>query len=257
MGARETNVRLTAAVALVLFLMLWLPLGQLDFMIQHWMKVGTFAAPFLLLAYLAAAPKRPSLSDPVFMSLALLVAYIAHQFEEHWIDLYGNHYAFYDYVNALVRSVLNSGDNSVAPLTPQAIYVINTSLVWLVGVIAIVVARHRVFPVMALAAITLVNGITHILAGIVNVAYNPGLLTSVVVFVPLSVVVFRRLMRHEAAWIRPVIASLAWAVLAHILMVSGMLAANLYSVISEATYFVLLVIWSALPLALFRGTTRT
>ena len=89
----------------VLFLMLWLPLGQFAFMTQHWMKVGTFAAFLLPIAYLATASRHPEMSDPLFMSVVLLAVYVAHQFEEHWIDLFGNQYAFYDHVNALVRRV--------------------------------------------------------------------------------------------------------------------------------------------------------
>jgi hypothetical protein len=256
MGTEDANRRIAAASALALFTMLWLPLGQIDFMTWHWMKVGTFAAPFLLLAYFSASPRSPSLSDPLFMSVVLLIAYIAHQFEEHWVDLLGNEYAFHDYINALIRDALGSTDGSVAPLTPLAIYVINTSLVWLVGVISIVYAKSHRFALLALASITLINGITHIIAGIINLTYNPGLLTSVLFFMPLSVAYFRVLLKREPDSRNGIIAGLVWALLAHVLMVAGMLAANLFGVIAETVYFVLLVLWSVLPLALFRGANR-
>ena len=256
MESEEPNRRIAAASALTLFVMLWLPVGQIDFLTRHWMKVGTFTAPFLLLAYSATSRLRPSLSDPLFASVMLLIGYIAHQFEEHWVDLLGNEYAFYDYVNALVREALGVNDDSAAPLTPLAIYVINTSLVWLVGVNAIVYARSYPFAVLAIAAITFVNGITHVLAGIINLSYNPGLLTSVLIFIPLSVGYYRELLQREPEWRVLVVSSLIWALLAHVLMVAGMLAANLFGVISETVYFVLLVLWSLLPLALFRGVGR-
>ena len=256
METEDANRRIAAASALALFTMLWLPLGQIDFMTWHWMKVGTFAAPFLLLAYFSTSHRRPSLSDPLFMSVVLLIAYIAHQFEEHWVDLLGNEYAFHDYINALVRDAIGTTDGTIAPLTPLAIYVINTSLVWLVGVIAIVYAKSHQFAILAIASITLINGITHVLAGIISLTYNPGLLTSVFLFIPLSVAYFRALLKCEPDLRNRIIASLVWALLAHVLMVAGMLAANLFGVITETAYFVLLVIWSVLPLALFRSANR-
>ncbi|MEM8768917.1 MAG: HXXEE domain-containing protein, partial [Pseudomonadota bacterium] len=125
-------------------------------------------------------------------------------------------------------------------------------LVWLVGVIAVLFGRQHRFTVMALAAITLVNGATHIVAGLFTQSYNPGLLTSVILFLPLSLSYFYEILRHDAAARRLIAASLVWALLAHALMVGGLLAANLFGVIPESLYFLLLVLWSALPLMLFR-----
>lgn len=248
------NERLAALVALALFLMLWLPLGQIDFMVQHWMKVGTYFAPILLLACLAASARSPSTADPLFMSVALLVIYVAHQFEEHWIDLLGNEYAFYEYINSSIRALIGPGGDSVEPLTPMSIYMINTSLVWLVGVLAILRARRHMFPVLALTSITLVNGMTHIVASLATLSYNPGLLTSIALFLPVSGAYFYSLIRHKPELKPQIITSLLWAGFAHVLMVSGMLAANLFGVITEDAYFALLVLCSLLPLALFRST---
>ena len=247
---------LSALVAVSLFAALWLPLGQHEFLVPHWMKVGTFAAPFLLMGYTTSPSNRPRLSDPHFASILLLVAYIAHQFEEHWVDLLGNKYAFFAYVNTLVRGAIGTDDLSVAPLTPMGIFVINTSLVWLVGVIAILRARTHWFPVYAMAAIALVKGVTPVIGGIVTFAYNPGILTSVLLFLPLPVLFYRKVLRENPALLLPVIASLIWAVLAHILMVGGMLAANLFGVMPESLYFAALVVWSLMPLGLFRSLSR-
>ncbi|MEM7765749.1 MAG: HXXEE domain-containing protein [Pseudomonadota bacterium] len=247
---------LTALSAVALFLMLWLPLGQHEFLIQNWMKVGTFAAPLLLLTYSATATKRSNPSDPQFMSVLLLIAYIAHQFEEHWIDLLGNEYAFYDYVNALIRSVLSREYGEVAPLTPRGIFIINTSLVWLVGVLAIARSRYHLFPLVALAAISLVNGFTHILASIFTFKYNPGVLTSLLLFLPLTAVCYLAWAQRERALRGQIAVSLIWAILAHFLMVGGMLAANVYRLVSEELYFAALIVWSALPSILFRGSSN-
>ncbi|MEM9315377.1 MAG: HXXEE domain-containing protein [Pseudomonadota bacterium] len=245
------NSRLAALSAVLLFATLWIPFGHLDFMVDHWMKVGTFAALFLLIVFFACHAQAPGNSNASFMSVAFLVAYIVHQFEEHWIDVLGNRYAFFGYVNALIRGALGIDDPSILPLTKASIYVINTSLVWLVGVIAIVRARSSVFPLLAIAAITLVNGITHVVAAVVTLSYNPGLVTSLILFLPLSVVFYTRVLRNRAGARILVLWSIAWAMLAHILMVAGMLAANVFQVVPELAYFCLLVAWSLLPLFMF------
>ena len=246
------NRRLAAASAVALFLMLWLHVGQFGFLIQHWMKVGTYAAPFLLLTYFATTSRKPELADPLFMAVILLVVYIVHQFEEHWIDLFGNEYAFYAYINGLVRSAVGSNDPDFVALTPGAIYVINTTLVWFVGVIAIVRAPYHLFPALALAGITLVNGVTHIVMGAVRLEYNPGLLTSLVLFVPVSVAFYRAVLARHPEKRQEIVVSIAWAVLAHVLMVGGMLATYVFETMPQRAYFSLLFVWSATPLLLCR-----
>ncbi|MEM1403126.1 MAG: HXXEE domain-containing protein [Pseudomonadota bacterium] len=247
MSLSTTNNRLALASAMLLFAMLWVPAGQQAFLLVHWMKLGTFAAPFILLTYFATASDRPSFANMRFMAAALTTAYIAHQFEEHWVDLFGNHYAFYSYVNDMLRAVLATQDPSIAPLTREAVFIINTSLVWLVGAMALILAEKRPFCVLALAAITLVNGLTHIIASVATGSYNPGLLTSVVIFLPLAGLFFHHSAKTHLNVKPAIIASIAWAIIAHLLMVGGMLAANLFHLMPETAYFALLVLWSLVP----------
>ncbi|MEM9391588.1 MAG: hypothetical protein AAGA02_14010, partial [Bacteroidota bacterium] len=126
---------LTGAI-LLLFIMLWLPIGQHDFLIDHWMKIGTYAIPFLLIGLFIFNEEdsfNSFLKNDRFIGVLMLIAYILHQFEEHWIDLYGNYSAFYDYNNNFILSSLGAPDSQVKPLTRESIFIINTSLVWLVG----------------------------------------------------------------------------------------------------------------------------
>lgn len=70
-----------------LFGMLWFPVGQYEFLMCHWMKIGTYAVPFLLFGVLTIREQceaRPLLADFKVLSVGLLVAYILHQDEEHW-----------------------------------------------------------------------------------------------------------------------------------------------------------------------------
>lgn len=185
------------------------------------------------------------------MSVLLLVAYLIHQFEEHWIDFFGNYYAFYDYLNTLLLSVLGVQDSSLMLVSPAAIFVINTSLVWLVGIIAIWRSPNHLFPVLAMNGIILVNAISHILSGIVNLSYNPGLLTAIAIFMPLAIAFYRKVLQINPIAKPQVIASLVWAILAHVILIAGLIMANWFRLVPESVYFAMLVAWSVVPVFLF------
>ncbi|MEL6167387.1 MAG: HXXEE domain-containing protein [Pseudomonadota bacterium] len=234
------------------FGMLWVPLGQHEFLLSHWMKVGTFMAPLLLLMAFAFRGPRNLGLDPQFLGLLVLLAYIAHQFEEHWIDLYGNVFAFQASVNGLILNALGaeSGpDGSPEILTRASIFVINTSLVWLVGALAIWRGGQAIAPVLAMIAIAIVNAVSHIVSAVAMGMYNPGLVTSILVFLPLCVLAYVSLWRSNQANGPQIGWSLAWSVAAHVIMVVGVIAANWWGAMSEIVYFAVLVAWSILPTA--------
>ncbi len=96
-----------------LFGMLWFPMGQYEFLIDHWMKIGTSTVPFLLFGALTMREQNEArllLADFKMLSVGLLVAYILHQDEEHWIDLFGTRYAFWGSINHLFASLAGCQD---------------------------------------------------------------------------------------------------------------------------------------------------
>ncbi|HAA16028.1 MAG TPA: HXXEE domain-containing protein [Cytophagales bacterium] len=240
-----------------LFAMLWLPLGQYDFLIDHWMKIGTYAVPFMLMGAFSlnrnVGLKKLS-KDYRFIGIMMLIAYILHQYEEHWIDLLGNHYAFYFFNNNFILDNLGATDSSVKPLTKEAIFVINTSLVWLVGTLAIWRSPKHIFPLIAMASIIIVNGLVHILAAVATFQYNPGIFTSLIIFVPLYILFIRHLIKQSKQYKKQIIEGIAWAFIAHVIMVAGLLMANWFNIFPEIIYFIALVIWSVSPLVFFRKT---
>lgn len=226
------------------FLMLWVPLGQHEFLLPHWMKVGTFMAPFLVFAAISFRDETKSFpQDLRFIALMLLVAYIAHQFEEHWVDVFGRHYAFQDSVNNLLRTAMGEPADRPGPMTPETVFVINTSLVWFVGALAVWRSPHDAFPLLCMAAIVLVNAVSHIVAAGVTGLYNPGLLTSVVVFIPAALIAYR----WSGACGSAIGLSLLWAVLAHVIMIYGVLASTWLGLIPPIAYYAALVFWSVVP----------
>ncbi|MEM9265663.1 MAG: HXXEE domain-containing protein [Cyanobacteria bacterium P01_F01_bin.13] len=253
------NSRISLASICLLFFMLWAPLGQYDFLVENWMKLGIYIAPFLFFMFFASRTQETEsiLYDVKLMSVLMLVAYIVHQYEEHWIDLFGNQYAFYGYINELFLSTLNVQNTGIMPLSPESIFVINTSLVWLVGIIAIWRSPKHLFPALTMAGITLVNAVSHIMAGIAKQSYNPGLLTAIIIFIPLAIVFYRNIFITVPTASIQVKVSIIWAILAHVIMVGGLLAANWFELFPEYIYFAALIIWSIIPAFLFNSSAQT
>ncbi|MEO0384171.1 MAG: HXXEE domain-containing protein [Pseudomonadota bacterium] len=246
------GVSLGALIAAFAFL--WIPLGQHDFLVQHWMKVGTFMVPFLVLVALSFSESRTFINARS-ISLVLLVAYILHQFEEHWVDVYGRTFAFKPYLNSFLSGLL--GHAQVQELMSDAsVFVINTSLVWLVGALAVWRGGEHVFVAFCMAAIVVVNAISHIGAGLISGSYNPGLLTAILIFLPVGVGAYVLLARSPAATAGLISASLIWGLTAHLIMIGGILAMSQIRELNESVYFAALIAWSVLPAFIFPNKAR-
>ncbi len=105
-----------------------------------------------------------------------LPIYMVHQYEEHAGD------RFRLWVNAMIG-------HGREVLTPIATFWINSLLVWLLDLVALYLACF-VDLSFGLIAIYLpvVNAFGHVVPGVVKRQYNPGLLTSLLLFLPVGVV---------------------------------------------------------------------
>lgn len=246
--------RALALTFLALFLaMVWLPLGQTEFLAAHWMKIGTYMAPVLVFFAFKGREgnNQPALTDVTFMATLMAAAYMIHQFEEHWIDLLGRQYPLYEYLNTLIASV--AGEDRYGVMTPAAIFYINTGLVWTIAFLAILVSPNHIFPALAMAGIMLVNGVSHVLAAIAAFEYNSGLLTSVVLFLPISLSFYSATRRAGLASIQMIMAGVAWGFLGHVVLFAGLFAANVYNLIPIGLYYVLLILWGLSPWLFYRS----
>ncbi|MEM1108859.1 MAG: HXXEE domain-containing protein [Planctomycetota bacterium] len=237
----------------VFFLMLWLPLGQQDFLTEHWMKVGAYLAPLVLLFLLLGRTNASGrwFGDPRLLAGILTSAYLIHQIEEHWIDLLGRVYPLHGLLNDMLRDRI--GESAYGAMTPETIFFVNTSLVWLPGFLSILRALRHIFPTLAMAGLVLVNGVAHLAQGMLTWSYNPGLLTAVMLFVPISIAAYVLLIKLPAVRNKHIIASIAWGVGAHVLLVAGLIASRVYGFAPVGLYYSLLVGWAIVPLFAFRN----
>jgi hypothetical protein len=120
-------------------------------------------------------------SDPTSeqsMFAALLIIYMMHQIEEHlWPG------GFRQFTNA---HVFKSGDDDW-PVDIGGVALVNIGYVWLPAALAALCPQTLRFLGLAWVGLTLINGITHIVTSIRFRIYNPGLVTSIVLFLPATI----------------------------------------------------------------------
>lgn len=151
-----------------------MPLMQ--FVADNWQKALPALAVLGAALWLATFAGDPTSERAMFA--ALLVIYMLHQIEEHlWPG------GFRQFAN---RYVFRSGDANW-PVGIDGVALVNIGFVWLP--IALAIAWPETFRWLGLGwiGLTLVNGISHIASSIRFRVYNPGLVTSIALFLPFTI----------------------------------------------------------------------
>ncbi|MFZ4717039.1 MAG: HXXEE domain-containing protein, partial [Chthoniobacterales bacterium] len=138
---------------------------------SYWVY-GGFLAAFLLLGLMPAFTCTWEL--PLILVFLQLPVYMLHQLEEHDDD------RFRRFINDLIgggREVLSRG----------AVFVINVPGVWGVNLLSILLAfsLDLGFGLIAIY-LTLINGLVHLAQAVRLRRYNPGLITAVILFLPVG-----------------------------------------------------------------------
>jgi uncharacterized protein with HXXEE motif len=142
-----------------------------DWFDRNWMYAGGIAGLFLLglVPLLVGGWGLPQLL--VYLQL---VIYLFHQIEEHHLD------RFRKFVNDHVAGGLPA-------LTTPAVVFINVPGVWGVNLLALYLAYFVNIGLGLIAVyLTLVNAVAHVVSTVVLRCYNPGLITALVLFVPVG-----------------------------------------------------------------------
>lgn len=143
----------------------------LAWLVPEWPGAALLAAAFVA----ALLPLWWLFAGPLLgLTLAQLLIYLIHQGEEHIGD------RFRRYVNQEVAGGRDA-------LSPQAVFWINALGVWALDLLALWLAAVLDPGYGLIAAyLTVVNALSHIVAGAVKRGYNPGLITSVILFLPVG-----------------------------------------------------------------------
>ncbi len=139
--------------------------------ISYWVY-GGFLAAFLLLGLMPVCCRSWSL--PLILVFLQLPVYMLHQLEEHDDDRFRN----------WVNRVLGGGREL---LSKTAVFVINVPGVWGVNLVSLLLAAtlDLGFGLIGIY-LTIVNGIVHVVQAIRMKGYNPGLITAILLFLPVG-----------------------------------------------------------------------
>jgi hypothetical protein len=166
----------------------------LNAILYGWPWLG-LAAAAAGLAVLLAWPRSGGGSrwrDPSWLVCLMLPVYMLHQFEEHGINLRGERYHFLTELCAL----LGRPDLDGCPADPVFVLAVNCGGgVWIPGLLAILFRRRNPMIGACAMGIPLVNAFAHVGPAIALRAYNSGLATAVLLFVPMcawTIARFRR-----------------------------------------------------------------
>lgn len=139
-----------------------------NWLLLNWSRAGLVSAIILL----AISPLLITVLDITFWTFLQLPIYMIHQYEEH------AHGAFKKFINGMM------GEGSI---TDKDILVINLGYVWLLTLICSYLSLFW-SPFFGLIPIYLVviNGLIHVANTVKLRAYNPGLWTSLALFLPVG-----------------------------------------------------------------------
>jgi hypothetical protein len=147
----------------------------LDWLVNRWQwpYAALFTAGFL--GVLAPFVFRVA-GVPLGLIYLQLPIYMLHQYEEHAGDRF----------RLWVNDVIGHGREV---LTPIATFWINSLLVWLLDLVALYLACFVDLSLGLIAIyLPMLNAVGHIIPAILKKQYNPGLITSIVLFVPVGVI---------------------------------------------------------------------
>lgn len=219
----------------------------MDFIFYSWPWGGLgLAAP--LLVWLLREPRPagapPRWRDPAFLLALLWPMYLLHQFEEHGVDLLGQRYAF---LAALCRT-LGHVDLASCPADAPFIFSVNVIGCPLGFMLPLWFRRTRPLVAAFGWSIPLTNAFTHIGGAIATRAYNPGLLTSLVLFLPLGFWLVRTMLR--AGQLLPAQVPLLFVAggLVHAVLVGSLLARE-HGVIGHGSLLLINALNGLVPLA--------
>ena len=220
-----------------------------------WPWIGLGLAAMLLLG-LGVGDMRgdravPRTRDMVWLAWAATAAYLLHQFEEHGIDARGAPYAF----RGTLCTSFGFASAAACPIPDSFITAVNIPVVWLAGPIAALLGRR--WPAIALSyfSVPTVNAFAHIGPAFATGSYNPGLLTAVLLFLPLSLwTLWVALRRPDLGW-RMVAATIVGGIVVHAVLILT-LRAFLMGSLGENTLVAIQIVNPAIPILLVAAVMR-
>jgi len=150
-----------------------------------WIGLG-FAAILLVLLFgtnlLRSDAGTPRWRDVRWLSFLAVATYMVHNVEEYGIAANGVVHAFPD----SLCTVLGQPPYPDCAIPPEFYLFVNLPLIWVAAPLAAILAGSRLVG-LTLWGVIAINALVHIVPAIVLREYDPGLVSAVILFLPLSV----------------------------------------------------------------------
>jgi len=144
--------------------------------------------------------------------------YTLHQYEEHAVDLYGQEYAFHTcFCQTLGFNILDK-----CPGSPWFIFCVNVCTLWIAAIIAGLTQSSILLA--SFVGIIFVNAMVHIGYTLHFHKYNPGLLTALIIFIPVVIFYFIYLKKQYKLGLSVLQLSAITGILIHVVFVASVKA---------------------------------
>lgn len=157
-----------------------------------WIGLG-FAAVLIVLLFATDLLRSagPRWRDLRWLSFLAVAVYMVHNVEEYGIAANGIVHAFPDSLCEL----LGQPPFPECGIPPVFFLFVNLPLVWMAGPLAALFSRRFPLAGLSLWGVIGANAVVHIVPAILQREYDPGLVTALALFVPLTAVVVTALFR--------------------------------------------------------------
>ena len=173
---------------------------------EHRWPLVSLGAAVCIWVFVAAQPRGAWHDRMTAATWLLFSAYLFHGFEVDGVDLLGREFYFQTHVLETRGIELSAGD----------IMRMNTVSIYLLFLCAIWGGERYPFAGMAAAGITLANGSMHTLNSIMLFDYNPGLATSLLLFLPGATWYLVRARRELEISPRVIAGGVAYGLIGHV-----------------------------------------
>jgi hypothetical protein len=153
-----------------------------------WPWIGLGAAGVLLVVlfatpWLRSDPALRRRADPRWIGSLAVAVYLVHQFEEYGLAANGVVHAFPNELCTLVGQPAYP-----ACAIPASFFLaVNLTLVWVAAPVAAILAPRVPLLGLVLWGVIASNAIVHLVPAVALLRYDAGLLTAIILFVPLAV----------------------------------------------------------------------
>ena len=150
------------------------------FLVWPWIGLGFFIS-IMILAFgtnlFRSDLGKSRWFDPAWLAWLGASAYMLHNIEEYGVAFNGMENAFPYFMTGALGFEISEG----------AYLACNLGLVWVCGPLAALLAKKLPGMAVCMSIFELINGLSHVVQASVFHMYNPGLVTSIVVFFPLCI----------------------------------------------------------------------